>query len=295
MVREEQRNELRHDLGVPIGSTEITVDDVRLAVAREGQGNPVVCLHAIGHGGRDFEAFTAAIKDRFEVIRIDWPGQGRSAPDAKPPTAARYAELLSGILAQLRIDDPIIVGNSIGGATAILYAATHPVRALVLCDTGGLFEITPAVQRICRLFARFFDAGARRAWWYRTAFAFYYRLVLPSPAAASQRKRIVRAAFEIAPVLRDAWFGFAAPEADIRDVAANLQQPIWLAWAKSDRVIPLSYARPAIARLKHARVTRIRGGHAAFLERPKQFTREFLKFARSLEPKPQSSKTLFRR
>ena len=58
--------------------------------------------------------------------------------------------------------------------------------------------------------------------------------------------------------------------------------PLWFAWAKSDRVIPLRYALPAIAQVKHARVTRFRGGHAAFLERPRQFTREFLKFTQSL-------------
>src|SRR5438105_2699741 len=104
---------LRQDLGVPMGSPEITVDGVRLAVAREGQGQAVVCLHAIGHGGRDFDAFTAAVKDRFEVIRVDWPDQGRSGPDVKAPTAARYAELLAGVLTQLRVERPIIIGNSI--------------------------------------------------------------------------------------------------------------------------------------------------------------------------------------
>ena len=35
------------------------VDGVRLAVAREGKGPPVICLHAIGHGGGDYEAFAA--------------------------------------------------------------------------------------------------------------------------------------------------------------------------------------------------------------------------------------------
>jgi pimeloyl-ACP methyl ester carboxylesterase len=269
-----------------MGSPEISVDGVRLAVAREGRGQTLVCLHAIGHGGRDFEALTAAIKDRFDIIRIDWPDQGRSGPDTKAPTAERYVELLAGLLAQLQVECPIIIGNSIGGAAAILYASDHPVRALVLCDAGGLFEITPAVRRACRFFVRFFAAGARRAWWYKTAFAAYYRIVLPSPAAAAQRKRIVQASFEIAPVLRDAWGGFGAPEADIRHVARQLDVPVWCAWAKSDRVIPLRYALPAIGELRHARVTRFKGGHSAFLERPKKFVREFLKFAQSLGAEP---------
>jgi len=283
MTATQPATELRFAIGVPEGSRVIVVDDVRIAVAREGRGPAIVCLHAIGHGGRDFEALTAAIKDRYDVIRIDWPGQGRSGSDREPPSAERYANLLAGVLDELQVSAPVIIGNSIGGAAALHYARTKLVHALVLCDPGGLFEITPAVRRICTLFARFFAAGARRAWWYKPAFAFYYRLVLPSPKAAPQRRRIVRAAFEIAPLLRDAWTGFAKPEADIRDIAARLDVPIWFAWAKSDRVIPLRYAAPAIATLKNARVSRFGGGHAAFLERPRQFRRGLLKFLQSLE------------
>ena len=94
---------LRAPIGVPAGSPIIEVEGVRLAVARDGRGPAIVCLHAIGHGGRDFDAFTAAVKDRFEVIRLDWPGQGRSDPDSKPLTPTRYAELLAGVLERLRI------------------------------------------------------------------------------------------------------------------------------------------------------------------------------------------------
>src|SRR5713226_8492295 len=128
----------REELGVPPNSRRIEVDGVRLAVARQGQGPPVACLHAIGHGGGDFDAFASAVKARFEVIRLDWPGQGRSGPDPKPLSPSRYADLLGGVLDQLRIEDPIVVGNSIGGAAALIYARDHRVRALVLCDSGGL-------------------------------------------------------------------------------------------------------------------------------------------------------------
>ena len=184
----------------------------------------------------------------------------------------------------MRIDNAgLRLGSLTAGYSQRVYASKNPVRALVLCDPGGIFEVTAALERLCRLFARFFNAGTRRAWWYRFAFAAYYRVVLPSPAAAPQRGRIISAAFEIAAVLRDAWQGFAAPEADLRDIAVSLDIPVWFAWSKSDRIIPLRYAMPAIARMRHARLTRFRGGHAAFLERPKQFSREFAKFARSLK------------
>jgi len=138
---------------------------------REGRGQPVVCLHAVGHGGRDFDAFARAVRNDFEVIRIDWPDQGRSAPNHEPPSPARYAALLCGVVKALAIERPIVLGSSIGGTTAILYASTDPVRALVLCGPGGLVDMPPSVTRICNAFSRFFGAGARGAWWFGSAFS----------------------------------------------------------------------------------------------------------------------------
>ncbi len=270
----------RSDIGVPAGCDMIEADGVRLAVAREGKGPMVVCLHAIGHGGGDFESFTKAVRDQFEVIRLDWPGQGRSDPDHQPASAARYAVLLAEVLRKLDVRQPIIIGNSIGGAAAILYASTHPVRSLVLCDTGGLVKVGFAARMMCGLFVRFFAGGARGAWWYRTLFRLYYRrLVLPSPAAAAQRNRIIGACRELAPLWRDAWESFRQKDADIRGLAAALDIPVWVAWAKGDRVIPLALCRPAIDAMKHARVTTFAGGHAAFLEQPDEFAKAFLGFA----------------
>src|ERR1035438_7142710 len=100
------QSEHRFDAGVPFGSPEIMVGGVRLAVASEGSGPPVICLHAIGHGGRDFEAFASGVRAGFQVVRIDWPGQGRSGPDSEPPTPARYAQLLRGVVSTLDLGPP---------------------------------------------------------------------------------------------------------------------------------------------------------------------------------------------
>jgi pimeloyl-ACP methyl ester carboxylesterase len=271
---------LREAAGVPAGSTEIVVDGVHLAVARTGRGPAIVCLHAIGHGGRDFAGFTEAVKDRFEVIRMDWPGQGRSGSDAKPASAARYSELLAGVLDQLQIKQPMIIGNSIGGAAALLYARQASVSSLVLCDAGGLVAVNAFVRTFCSIFAWFFGRGSAGAGWFRSVFRGYYRyLVLPSAAAAEQREHIIRAAYEIAPILQQAWRSFGRPDADIRCVAQSLDIPVWFAWSKQDRVIPLNMCMPCIRKMKNAQVTMFKGGHAAFLEQPQEFAKEFLRFA----------------
>jgi pimeloyl-ACP methyl ester carboxylesterase len=284
MLRWRETMQARQASGAP-GALFVEVDGVQLAISREGAGPPVVCLHAIGHGGADFDAFAAALRHRYEILRVDWPGQGRSGGDTQPVSARRYAALLIGALDRLGVRAPVLIGNSIGGAAALLVAAERPVTALVLCDPGGLVAVSLAVRLFCAAFARFFAAGARQARWFRPAFAWYYRrLVLPSPAAAAQRERIIAAAYEIAPVLRDAWRSFAQPEADLRSVASSLEVPVWFAWARSDRVIPLSLCKPSIARMRNTALSLFDGGHSAFLEQPGPFVQGFLAFMAAHQP-----------
>ena len=80
---------------------------------RRGRGTPVVCLHAIGHGARDFEPLAELIGEDFEIIALDWPGQGRSPPDRNSPSAQRYSEILIAALDALQLQAPILIGNPV--------------------------------------------------------------------------------------------------------------------------------------------------------------------------------------
>lgn len=235
------------ELGVPVQHQRLEVDGVQLAVAREGVGSPLVCLHAIAHGARDFEGLSSALKDSFDVIRVDWPDHGRSGHDPAGPDPARYADLLEGVLRELKVERPIILGNSIGGAAAIHYASHHPVSALVLCNAGGLLPVNRINRAACALFEHFFGAGAQAAWWFPRAYRFYYeQLVLPMPAAAAQRERIITAGLAYASLLAAAWRGFGQASSDIRAMACALEVPIWVAWAKRDKFVALKANLPAI-------------------------------------------------
>ncbi|HTO60117.1 MAG TPA: alpha/beta hydrolase [Bradyrhizobium sp.] len=269
----------RWETGVPEGSVRIPVDGVDLAVDDRGAGQPVICLHAIAHGSADFDTFAARAAGRYRVIRIDWPGQGRSGEDGVAPAPARYAALLRGVVVQLGIEDPVIIGCSIGGAAAIEYASRYPVRALVLANPGGLVTPSKTVSRACRAISRFFAAGSRGAWWFGAAYRGYYRLVLPWPHAWRQRQRIVRAGYENAALLAAAWSTFADPrQADQRRAAIDLDVPVLFTWAMHDRINLFRASQATIARMKNARVVKFDGGHAAFLEQPKQFVAVFDRF-----------------
>jgi 4,5:9,10-diseco-3-hydroxy-5,9,17-trioxoandrosta-1(10),2-diene-4-oate hydrolase len=263
------------------------VDGVTLAFDDVGSGPPVVCLHAIGHGASDFRALGRRLADRHRVIALDWPEHGHSSDDPHPPCAERYETMLAGLLDALGLDQVVLVGNSIGGAAALRYAAAHPerVRGLVLENPGGLDPGTGIAPVAIGAMARFFAAGARGAWWFPRAYAAYYRtMVLPRRDAAAQRALIAAAGPSFARVLAQAWRSFDEPSADIRGLVPRVRCPVLVAWAVRDRFVQLGRCRPALGHFADARIETFPAGHAAHLETPDAFAASLLRFLEALPP-----------
>ncbi|MCA6298455.1 MAG: alpha/beta hydrolase [Phenylobacterium sp.] len=262
----------------------LEVRGATLNVIRCGSGPPVVCLHATGHGARDFDRLTQRLGGDFTFFSLDWPGQGDSQREAIPASAGRYAELVGGALEALDLKDAILLGNSIGGAAAILCAASHPdrVRGLVLCNSGGLIPVNLFIRMFCRHMARRFEKGAAGDPAFPAWFRRFYRQVLPLPEAAWRREEIVAAGARTAPVLAQAWRSFAEPAADLRPVLKGLSAPVLFAWGLRDRILPWFLVRGLARRIPGARIALFDAGHSAFLETPEAFDAAFLDFARSL-------------
>ena len=269
-----------------VGSTApwnvVEAGGVSLAYNDEGRGPSLVCLHAIGHGAGDFVHFRRAFAADYRVIAVDWPGQGNSGADDLPASDRRYAELLGLFLDRLGIEKTVLIGNSIGGATALRYAADRPdrVRALVLENPGGLDPGGRLARAIVGGMAAFFRAGERRARWFPALFRRYYSRVLSEPPAAEQRDRIVAAGYEIAPVLARAWESFGQPESNLRGKIPSVRCPVLFAWAVKDRFVRLDRNRPAINQFPDVQLVEFRAGHAVHLEAPEQFeavVRDFLR------------------
>jgi pimeloyl-ACP methyl ester carboxylesterase len=284
----------RGDVGVQQPLTLLAANGTEVAVSRLGNGVPVICLHATGHGGRDYAAFgNAMARKGFEVFVVDWPGHGSSPTEAtdRGASAERYADLLAELIPSLGLGSPpILIGNSIGGAAALSCALRYPdkVRALVLCNPGGLAPLNALARCVIAAMVKFYAAGARGAGWFPHAFAAYYRLVLPAKPAAEQRARIVAAGPEMTPLLKQAWDSFRQTDADLRARATKLAVPTLFAWAKQDQIVAWSRSKRAVQAIPCAEVKMFRGGHSAFLEDPDSFNSAFVSFVNGLPDYPRN-------
>jgi 3-oxoadipate enol-lactonase len=101
----------------------------------DGSGEPVVFIHAFSLDRRMWEPQVAAFRDRFQVVRYDLRGHGRSVPPEEPYTSH---DDLRGLLDELGIQRATLVGLSAGAEVAINFAIVHPdrVQALVLAAPG---------------------------------------------------------------------------------------------------------------------------------------------------------------
>jgi pimeloyl-ACP methyl ester carboxylesterase len=279
--REARDTNYRSAVGAQQPYKVVSLSGIAIAYTDSGGIGPVlICLHAIGHGARDFEDLSRRLNPQYRVLALDFPGQGNSGPDTEQASATHYADLLAQFIDHLDLKSVILVGNSIGGAASIRYASTHPerVRALVICDSGGLGKPGPVSRIFIAGFVQFFAAGRRGAFWYPWAFKRYYRSVLITNSAREERDRIIRSAYEIALPLEQAWRSFGRAEENLLPLLPSIQCPVLLAWAREDVVLPLKSAQLSFNLFRKHQLQVFDGGHAAFLEDPDRFEKSLRRF-----------------
>jgi pimeloyl-ACP methyl ester carboxylesterase len=114
----------------------------RLAFTRVGSGPPLVLLHALGLSRRAWDPVIPALAEHFDVLALDLPGFGESAPlpPQVEPSPAALAASVADLLDALGIRSPHLVGNSLGGWIALELAHLRPTTSLTLLAPAGLWR-----------------------------------------------------------------------------------------------------------------------------------------------------------
>jgi pimeloyl-ACP methyl ester carboxylesterase len=132
----------------------LTVNGLRLRYLEWGRPGalPVICVHGYTSSAEAFNAVARRLEDRAHLIAMDVRGHGESA--WSPDGAYQYADQMSDLAAlvdQLGVDRFVLIGTSMGGVIAMVYAAQHAarLRGLVLNDIGP--EVEAGSSRITGL------------------------------------------------------------------------------------------------------------------------------------------------
>jgi 2-succinyl-6-hydroxy-2,4-cyclohexadiene-1-carboxylate synthase len=110
---------------------------------RTGTGPAVVLIHGLGGNHAVWYRQVPRLSQSYSVVTISQRGFAPSSGDRKTLDVDEMVDDVVAVLNLLDIEEAAIVGQSMGGWTALAAALSHPerVRAVVLADSiGGIFD-----------------------------------------------------------------------------------------------------------------------------------------------------------
>ena len=98
---------------------------------------PMVLLHGICGNAHYWDFFAQSVKQHYHVLALDQRGHGDSSW-AESYSPRDYVLDLEVFVTDLGLDNLVLIGHSMGGINAVIYAARHPdqVSRLVIIDIG---------------------------------------------------------------------------------------------------------------------------------------------------------------
>jgi pimeloyl-ACP methyl ester carboxylesterase len=198
---------------------------------------------------------------------LDLPGRGKSEGQGRTSISA-YADFLAAFLDTLGLEKAILVGHSMGGATALDFALRHPERlaGLVLVGSGARLRVAPA---ILDGIGQDFQATVR--------LICDYAFALDAP---EQLKREGRR--QMGQTHPDVLYGdFAACNAfDVMDRLGEIYCPTLAICGTADRLTPPKYSTYLCDHIPAAQLVLIEGaGHMVMLEQPEAVTQAIADFS----------------
>jgi len=226
-----------------------------------GAGQTLVLLHGAGDSAGSWSSIVKTFTPRYRVVIPDLAGHGGSAPAEGPISVGQMLEGLEAVMQQGPQDPAIIVGNSLGARSAMLYAREHPDRVarLVLVNGGALVGDRPDLslmpktrEEAAALMTQLRDPGAE-------------------PVPGFVLDNVVREA-QTGPIARLYQTAGEMGRYVLEGRLSEIKAPVDLVWGESDRLFSIAYARRMLVQLPAARLTTIPGcGHVPQQECPARF------------------------
>lgn len=245
---------------------------LEVAVTRVGTGPPVVLVHGIGHRRQAWDPIVPALAEHRDVIAIDLPGFGESPglPDDMAYDMPTTMDNFAKAFAELGLDRPHVVGNSLGGAIAIELGALDLVRSVTALSPAGFWNAAERQYALTMLNSVRASAMVPDQVLRQASKSSLLRNRAMSPIFAHPERisadsfltdaRLLRSAPAFAPTVR------AGRSYNCRAVPVV---PTTIAWGEKDRILPPRQVRTARGRIPDARFVRLPGcGHVPMIDDP---------------------------
>jgi 2-hydroxy-6-oxonona-2,4-dienedioate hydrolase len=225
----------------------------------EGEGPVLLILHGLFGALSNFKDVLDRFKNDYHVVIPMMPIYQLPVEDTHVRSLAAF---INRFVAYKGFNEVNLLGNSLGGHVALVFALEHPelVKTMILTGSSGLYE-----NAMGGSFPRREDYEFIKA---KVAYTFY------DPVNAT--KDLVDEVFEIVNNKEKLIRILALAKSAIRHNMANdlnkLHMPVCLIWGKNDMITPPEVAEEFKTLLPNADLYWIDlCGHAPMMERPFEF------------------------
>jgi pimeloyl-ACP methyl ester carboxylesterase len=233
---------------------------VRVHHSTKGALPPVVLLHGWTlSADEQWHALYSWLADRTSFLALDHPGHGRSDPPRHAFTLSDAANRAAAAIRAQLTEPAIVVGFSLGGPVALHIAARFPelVAGLTLVSTSHRFDRSPLMQ----LALPVAETLVRSRLGDRARQAEGRHSSLPYPLNAARPRLHPPTIVGAARCLQGI---------DLSWLCQTVDAPASVVVTSDDRMVPTAHQRE-LARVLHAPVVELEGGHTTYETNPSAF------------------------
>ncbi len=250
----------------------------------EGKDDPVVYVHGLLASSATWQEVLGPASAGRPAIAVDLPGFGLSdRPWPGDYTVGAQARGLVDFLDARGIERAVLVGNSLGGAAAMIVAADHPARVEALVLAAPATPETPIPWPLPLIRAR--GIG-------ELALALANR---PIVAYGLRHRLFARPERVTEHAIDDGWFPLTIPGTRRAALAAlrsdprrykglegRVRVPTLILWGREDHLLPVAEAARLQGRIAGSRLVVLPdAGHLPQREQPEAFARAVAPFVAS--------------
>ncbi len=107
---------------------------------RRGTGTPLLLVHGLGAGWQSWSPIIAELAESREVVAIDLPGFGETAPLTGEVSIATLTDSVADFIREQGLDGVSTVGQSMGGRIVLELARRGVGGDTVALDPGGFWS-----------------------------------------------------------------------------------------------------------------------------------------------------------
>jgi pimeloyl-ACP methyl ester carboxylesterase len=264
----------------PSMTRRIEVDGRQVSVVDTGgDAPPLLWIHGLGGIWQNWLLNIPAFMGSHRCVAVDLPGFGQSELPAGEISIRGFAHAVDAVCDALEVDNPVVIGNSMGGFTGAELAVSFPTRVakLVLVAAAGLSTEYLAREPLLAAARAFAVLTARTG-------------LRGSPVVKRQRLRrialqaVVRYPERLSvPLATELVAGANAPGFldafdalmgySFRDKLERIEVPVLIVWGRNDILVPVEDAEMfehLIGDNAHSVIFEDTG-HLPMLERPTRF------------------------